>query len=88
MTGAPGPDGAPAFDVAVVPYPKEIVVDTVSTEITREHSSLVTSLEARREGLQLALLLADILGGEVDFNSELRTGDRIDALFERVKRNG
>jgi murein DD-endopeptidase MepM/ murein hydrolase activator NlpD len=80
--------GAPAFDVAVVAYPREIVTDTVSAEITRERSSLSASLDASHESVQLALLLADVFGGEIDFNSDLQRGDRIDVLFERVKRNG
>jgi murein DD-endopeptidase MepM/ murein hydrolase activator NlpD len=80
--------GAPAFDVSVVAYPKEIVADTVSAEITRERSSLSASLDAQHESVQLALLLADVFGGEVDFNSDLQRGDRVDVLFDRVKRNG
>jgi murein DD-endopeptidase MepM/ murein hydrolase activator NlpD len=79
---------APAFDVEVVAYPREIVTDTVTAEITRERSSLSASLEARHENVQLALLLADVFGGEIDFNSDLQRGDRIDVLFERLKRNG
>lgn len=80
--------GAPAYDVTVIAYPREVVTDTVSAEITRERSSLSASLDARHESVQLALLLADVFGGEVDFNSDLQRGDRIDVLFERVKRNG
>ena len=89
VVARPGSGGvAPAFDVAVIPYPKEIATDTVSARITREHRSLSASLEAEHESVQLALLLADVFGGEVDFNSDLQPGDRVDALFERVKRNG
>jgi murein DD-endopeptidase MepM/ murein hydrolase activator NlpD len=80
--------GAPAFEVAVIAYPREIITDTVTAEITRERSSLSASLDAKHESVQLALLLADVFGGEVDFNSDLQRGDRIDVLFERVKRNG
>jgi murein DD-endopeptidase MepM/ murein hydrolase activator NlpD len=38
--------------------------------------------------VQLALELATIYGGEVDFNSDLRPGDRFEILFERAMRNG
>jgi murein DD-endopeptidase MepM/ murein hydrolase activator NlpD len=38
--------------------------------------------------VQLALSLAEIFGGEVDFNSDLQPGDRIQVLFERVFRDG
>jgi murein DD-endopeptidase MepM/ murein hydrolase activator NlpD len=79
---------APDFDAEVVAYPKEMVTDVISAEITRERSSLSASLDAQHESVQLALLLADVFGGEVDFNSDLQRGDRIDVLFERIKRNG
>ena len=39
---------------------------------------------AAGETVQLALGLAEIFGGEIDFNSDLQPGDRIDVLFERV----
>jgi murein DD-endopeptidase MepM/ murein hydrolase activator NlpD len=81
-------DGVPQFDVNVEPYPKEIAIDAVSAEISRAHSSLTAALDAAGENVQLALDLADAFGGEVDFNSDLRQGDRIDVLFERVMRDG
>ena len=83
-----GDAAAPAYDAAVVPVTKRTVVDVVSAQITREHSSLVGALDASGENVQLALLLADIFGGEVDFNSDLQPGDRVEVLFERVVRDG
>ena len=38
--------------------------------------------------MQLALAMAEIFGGEVDFNSDLQPGDRFDVLFERATRDG
>jgi murein DD-endopeptidase MepM/ murein hydrolase activator NlpD len=38
--------------------------------------------------VQLALQLAEIFGGEVDFNSDLQPGDRLQVLFERITRDG
>jgi murein DD-endopeptidase MepM/ murein hydrolase activator NlpD len=38
--------------------------------------------------VQLALDIATAFGGEVDFNSDLRQGDRVDVIFERVRRDG
>src|SRR4249919_737791 len=81
-------EGAPEFDVAVVPYPKEVEVDAITAEISKEHSSLIGALNSIGENLQLALSLADIFGGEVDFNSELQRGDRFTLLFERIMRDG
>ena len=78
----------PVFDVEVVEYPKEIVVDAVETSISTERPSLIAALEGEGENLLLALHLAQAFSGLVDFNSDLREGDRFDALFERVLRNG
>jgi murein DD-endopeptidase MepM/ murein hydrolase activator NlpD len=84
----PGDAGEPLLDVSVVTTPKETQRQAVEADITREHSSLVGSLNAQGEAVELALRLADVLGGEVDFNSDLQRGDRLTALFERVVRNG
>jgi murein DD-endopeptidase MepM/ murein hydrolase activator NlpD len=84
----PGDAGAPLLDVSVVATPKETRRQAVRADITREHASLVGSLDAQGEEVGLALRLADILGGEVDFNTDLQRGDRLTALFDRVVRNG
>lgn len=78
----------PQFDVEVVPYPKEVVTDAVTVEITKEHPSLWAALEDGGENIQLALLLADAFSGDVDFNSDLQPGDRFEVLFGRVMRDG
>lgn len=83
-----GDAGQPLLDVSVVTTPKATERRAVEADITREHNSLVGSLDAQGEAVGLALRLADILGGEVDFNADLHPGDRISALFERVVRSG
>ena len=83
------PAGGPAaFDVDVVAVPKTIEIAAVDAAITKEQSSLVGAFDASGETVQLALSLAEIFGGEVDFNSDLQPGDRIQVLFERVFREG
>src|SRR5262249_47769008 len=67
---------------------REVTEGTVSAAITRARPSLIGAVNAAGEGVNLALMVADVFGGEVDFNSDLHLGDRIDALFERVSRNG
>ncbi len=79
---------APQFDVEVVAYPKEVIIDAVTVEITKERPSLWAALEDRGENIQLALLLADAFSGDVDFNSDLQPGDRFEVLFGRVLRDG
>jgi murein DD-endopeptidase MepM/ murein hydrolase activator NlpD len=81
-------DTAPAYDVEVVPIPKEYEPAAVSAEITHEHNSLVAAFEADGENVQLPLQVADVFSGEVDFNADLNQGDRIDVLFDRAVRDG
>jgi len=83
-----GGAGQPEYDAEVVPLPKESGLDAVEAEITREQPSLIGAFDAMGENAPLALQLADIFGGEVDFNSDLHVGDRIDVLFERQTRDG
>jgi len=79
---------APAFDAEVVPYPKEIVPDAVEAVVTRERPSIIAALAAEGENQLLALQIAQIFGGEVDFNSELQEGDQVQVLFGRAMREG
>lgn len=78
----------PEFAVDVVSYPREVQVVAASAEISKEHNSLIGAFDAEGENLELALILSDIFGGEVDFNSELQRGDKFEVLFERVLRDG
>lgn len=79
---------APAFDVEVVPYPKDVVPDAAFATITRDRPSLIAALNAEGETQLLALDLANVFSGLVDFNSELQQGDRVEVLFDRVLRSG
>jgi murein DD-endopeptidase MepM/ murein hydrolase activator NlpD len=79
---------AAVFDVEVVTLPKEYETAAVTAEITREQNSLIGAFTVSGENVQLPLQLAQIFSGEVDFNSELQLGDRIDVLFDRAVRNG
>lgn len=77
-----------SFDATVVDIPREYDLDAVSATITAEHNSLIRAFAAFGENIQLPLQLAEIFGGEVDFNSDLQRGDRIDVLFDRAVRHG
>jgi murein DD-endopeptidase MepM/ murein hydrolase activator NlpD len=76
------------FDVAVVPYPREVSVEAASAEITPEHPSLIGAFDAVGESIQLPLAVSEIFNGEIDFNTELQRGDQARVLFERVRREG
>jgi murein DD-endopeptidase MepM/ murein hydrolase activator NlpD len=75
------------YDANVVEYPHSVEVVAASAEISKEHNSLTAAFEASGENIQLALMLAEVFGGIVDFNADLQRGDRFDVLFERVKRD-
>jgi murein DD-endopeptidase MepM/ murein hydrolase activator NlpD len=77
-----------ALDVEVVPYEKRTDVTAVRGAIDREHPSLVAAFESTGENVQLAIALAEIFAGEVDFESDLQPGDRFELLFEKVYREG
>ncbi len=49
---------------------------------------LITAVEKAGEKLVLALALADLLAWDIDFNTELRTGDTFRLIFEKNFREG
>ena len=78
---------APGFSAEVIRIPKEYELTALEGEIGRGQS-LIGVLEAAGENVQLALEMAAIFGGEVDFNSDIQPGDRYELLFERATRYG
>ena len=81
-------DAAPRFVAVIDRIPKHIAVVAVEGEINRETNSLAESLDQAGERIELALGMADILSGEIDFNSDLQPGDRFRVLVERHTRDG
>ena len=83
-------DGAagPPFTAALIPYETEREEATVQGTIDARNNSLVAALNAGGETVTLAVALAEILSGEIDFNNDLRRGDRFTLLFERTWREG
>jgi murein DD-endopeptidase MepM/ murein hydrolase activator NlpD len=77
-----------ALDVEVIPYEKRTEVAAVRGAIDRDHPSLVAAFEDTGENVQLAIALAEIFAGEVDFESDLQPGDRFELLFEKIYREG
>lgn len=72
----------------VVTLPRELEIDAVEASISPDSPSLVGAFETAGENIQLALGLAEIFGGEIDFNSDLQAGDRVQVLFDRATRHG
>ena len=83
-----GLEGSPRFIATIDRIPKQATVVAVDGEINRETNSLVASLDKAGERIELALAMADVFSGEIDFNSDLRPGDRFRVLVERYTRDG
>ena len=72
----------------VVPYEKATAVVAVHGRIDAEHSSVVAAIEAAGESIQLAMTMAEIFGGQIDFESDLQPGDTFDVLVEKSSHDG
>jgi murein DD-endopeptidase MepM/ murein hydrolase activator NlpD len=76
------------LDAEVVPFEKESNVLAIRGDIDARHSSLIAAMGETGENIQLAMALADIFGGQIDFNTDLKQGDRFELLFEKSTRDG
>jgi murein DD-endopeptidase MepM/ murein hydrolase activator NlpD len=81
-------DPAAGYAAAVEPIAKEITIDAVEAEISKDTPSLTQALDAAGERIDLALQMADIFSGELDFSSELQPGDHFRLVVERQTREG
>jgi murein DD-endopeptidase MepM/ murein hydrolase activator NlpD len=81
-------DRPEALDAAVLPFEKESNVVAIHGDIDAAHSSLIAAIDESGETIQLAMALAEIFGGQIDFNSDLKQGDRFEVLFEKSTREG
>ena len=75
-----------ALDANVVPIKKTRSVEVVRGRIDRSAPSLVAAMDEAGESIELTLALADIFGGEIDFNTELQPGDRFQLTVEKQYR--
>jgi murein DD-endopeptidase MepM/ murein hydrolase activator NlpD len=82
------PHPAAGYAAAVEPIAKDVAIDAVEGEISRVTPSLTQALDAAGERIDLALQMADIFSGELDFSSELQPGDRFRLVVERHTREG
>src|SRR5262249_35107720 len=79
---------ARTFDASVVEYEKQHESVTLHGRIDREHSSLVSAVQEQGENTLLAMALADVFGGEIDFNNDLQPGDEFEVTFEKQSSEG
>ncbi len=85
---APAGDKEGALQAEVLPIPKTLQHDAVSGGIDADTPSLFASIEATGERPELAIEMARLFAGEIDFNNDLQPGDRYAVAFERFAREG
>jgi murein DD-endopeptidase MepM/ murein hydrolase activator NlpD len=76
------------LEARVLPFEKETDVRAIRGQIDSAHPSLIAAMDATGEHIQLAMALAEIFSGQIDFDSELQPGDGFDVLFEKSTREG
>jgi murein DD-endopeptidase MepM/ murein hydrolase activator NlpD len=79
---------APRFIATIERIPKQTTVVTIEGAINRETNSLTAAIDKAGERIELALGLADVFAGDIDFNSDLQPGDSFRVLVERHTREG
>jgi len=81
-------EGTPRFLATIERIPKQTTVVTIEGNINRETNSLSAAIDKAGERIDLALGMADVFSGEIDFNSDLQPGDKFRVLVERHTREG
>ena len=76
------------FEAVLVPYTKERGLVALRGAIDADSSSLVAAVNEAGENVLLAMELAEVFAGEVDFNSGVQRGDEFQVLYETVHREG
>jgi murein DD-endopeptidase MepM/ murein hydrolase activator NlpD len=75
-----------ALAATIQPIPKTTERATIAAAIDERSSSLFAAIEATGESDDLAIALAQIFAGEIDFNSDIQRNDRFVLTFDRVHR--
>lgn len=77
-----------SLDAQVLRFQKETAIAGMRGQIAPGSSSLIAAVDEAGEKIQLALSLAEIFGGQIDFNNDLQLGDGFEVLFEKTTREG
>jgi murein DD-endopeptidase MepM/ murein hydrolase activator NlpD len=72
----------------VLPIPKTLQHVSAAGRIDAATPSLFQAIEGAGERPELAIGIAEIFSGEIDFNTELQPGDAFRVTFERFVREG
>jgi len=76
------------LDAEVIPYEKRVDVVAVRGRIDSDHPSVIAAMDETGETINLALAVAEIFSGEIDFESDLQPGDNFDILVEKTSHDG
>ncbi len=76
------------LDAEVVPYEKQVETVAVRGRIDADHPSVIAAMAETGETIQLAMLVAEIFSGQIDFDSDLQPGDSFDILVEKSSHDG
>jgi murein DD-endopeptidase MepM/ murein hydrolase activator NlpD len=76
----------PELVATIQPIPKTTEHATVTAVIDAQSSSLFAAMHAAGESDDLAIALARIFAGEIDFNTDIQRNDRFVLAFERIHR--
>jgi murein DD-endopeptidase MepM/ murein hydrolase activator NlpD len=80
--------GSHEFTGTLEAYDSTTVTEVVHARLGGETSSLFAAMEQEGETPELPMALAEIFGGEVDFNTDLRPGDAFHISVEKTVRDG
>ena len=69
-----------------VPFVRERIETATAGVIDQQNSSLAAALDTVGENVNLAILMAEVFSGEIDFNNDLRRGDHFNVLCEKYYR--
>ena len=81
-------DGPRVFEAVLVEYEKEREQVAMHGAINRDHNSLFAAMDAGGGHAEIAMAMAQVFSGEIDFNTELRLGDSFAVLYEQFVRDG
>jgi murein DD-endopeptidase MepM/ murein hydrolase activator NlpD len=76
------------LDAHVLKYDKQTVAAAIDARIDAAHSSLIAAIDKAGEKVQLAMELADVFSGQVDFQTDLQPGDSFRVLVEKSSHDG
>lgn len=85
---SPNREQPSVMDAEVMPYEKETAVVPVAGRIDASHPSVIAAMHEAGETVQLAMALAGIFAGQIDFESDLQPGDQFEILVEKSSHDG